>query len=175
MNRLKSTHALSDGGKNIIKSFFENDITLNNIYTTHNIEIWGSKPDLVISYYKSLQKSSKPLSKYLKKLHVKTKQTEIITSYYVNYHRDEGKEINIRIIDTQGLCDTKRVLRDNKITKQFKSLFSELGGLYCILFTLKYNITRWENAIQYFYDRVQQIFGKDAINIFMLIYSFADG
>ena len=43
----------------------------------------------------------------------------MITSYYVNYQRDDGKEINIKIIDTPGLGDTKGVQQDNLIIKQF--------------------------------------------------------
>jgi len=102
-------------------------------------------------------------------------QTEVITKYYVNWHRDEGKEINIRIIDTPGLGDTKGVLQDNIIIKQFENLFSEIGELDYILVTVKANITRWTNATQYVYDRVQQVFGKDAVHRFMLMCTFADG
>ena len=29
-------------------------------------------------------------------------QTSVITSYYVNYQRDDGEEINIKIVDTPG-------------------------------------------------------------------------
>ena len=99
----------------------------------------------------------------------------MITKYYVNWHRDEGREINIRIIDTPGLGDTKGVLQDNIIIKQFENLFSEIGELDYILVTVKANITRWTNATQYVYDRVQQVFGKDAVHRFMLMCTFADG
>ena len=99
----------------------------------------------------------------------------MITKYYVNWHRDEGREINIRIIDTPGLGDTKGVWQDNIIIKQFENLFSEIGELDYILVTFKANIIRWANATQYVYDRVQQVFGKDAVPRFRLKYTFADG
>lgn len=40
---------------------------------------------------------------HLKDIHTKDSQTKEITSYYVNYERNKGQEINIRIIDTPGL------------------------------------------------------------------------
>ena len=245
MNKLKTGPSLTDVEKNMIKSFFDNDIALNNIYQTINVELGTPKADLVLQYYNSLQKPKKPIPKDLKQLHVKTtekslpcyqypskelrgrryytllvmgetgsgkttlldafvnylaginfiddwryklvdenhlkdrpgdqSQTEVITSYYVNFHRDEGREINIRIIDTPGLGDTKGVLQDNLIIKQFEELFKEIGELDYILVTVKANITRWTNATQYVYDRVQQVFGKDAVHRFMLMCTFADG
>ena len=38
-------------------------------------------------------------------------QTSIITDYFVNFHRESGTEINIRIVDTPGLGDTKGIIR----------------------------------------------------------------
>ena len=40
-------------------------------------------------------------------------QTSDITDYYINYSRKDGREININLIDTPGLGDTKGVLEDN--------------------------------------------------------------
>lgn len=208
----------------------------------------SDKADLVINYYKSLQKPLKPIPKNLTKLFVKTSgevlpcfhypskqipgkryytllvmgetgsgkttlldafvnylaginyedewryklvnenhikdrpsgesQTYEITSYFVNYCReddDHSKEINIRIIDTPGLGDTKGILQDNAIIKQFESLFKEIGELDYILVTVKANTTRWTQGNQYIYDRVQEVFGKDAIERFMLMCTFSDG
>ena len=78
-------------------------------------------------------------------------------------------------MDTTGLRDTKEILQDNIIIRQFENLFSEIGELDYILVTVKANITRWTNATQYVYDRVQQVFGKDAVHRFMLMCTFADG
>ena len=99
----------------------------------------------------------------------------MITKYYVNWHRDEWREINIRIIDTTGIRYTKEILLDNIIIRQFENLFSEIGELDYILVTVKANITRWANVTQYVYDRDQQVFGKDTVHRFILIYIFADG
>ena len=62
----------------MIKSFFDNDITLYNIYQTINVELGTPKADLVLQYYNSLQKPKKPIPKDLKQLHVKTTE-KIIT------------------------------------------------------------------------------------------------
>ena len=94
-------------------------------------------------------------------------QTSIITSYYVNYQRENGKEINIRIVDTPGLGDTKGVQQDNEIIKQFDKFFQTTLELDYILVTVKSTTTRWTQANQYIYDRVQEIFGKDAKDRFI--------
>ena len=56
----------------MIKLFFDNDITLNDIYKTIKAEIGKPKVNLVIQYYDSLQKPKKPILTDLKELHVKT-------------------------------------------------------------------------------------------------------
>ena len=102
-------------------------------------------------------------------------QTSEITSYYVNYQRDDGEEINIKIVDTPGLGDTSGVLKDNEIIKQFEDFFHSTLELDYILITIKANTTRWTYANQYVYDRVQEIFGKDAKERFIIMCTFADG
>ena len=105
-------------------------------------------------------------------------QTYEITYYYVNYCREDEhheNEINIRIIDTPGLGDTSGVLKDNEIIKQFEKLFKEIGELDYILVTVKANTTRWTQGTAYIYDRIQEVFGKDAIERFMLMCTFSDG
>jgi hypothetical protein len=102
-------------------------------------------------------------------------QTSVITSYYVNYQRDDGEEINIKIVDTPGLGDTSGVLKDNEIIKQFENFFHSTLELDYILITIKANTTRWTYANQYVYDRVQEIFGKDAKERFIIMCTFADG
>ena len=51
MNKLKNGPSLTEVEKNMIKSFFDNDIALNNIYQTINVELGTPKADLVIQYY----------------------------------------------------------------------------------------------------------------------------
>ena len=102
-------------------------------------------------------------------------QTNMITSYYVNYQRDDGKEINIKIIDTPGLGDIKGVQQDNLIIKQFDEFFKTTLELDYILVTAKSSIARLTQANQYIFDRIQEIFGKDAKDRFMLMCTFSDG
>ena len=102
-------------------------------------------------------------------------QTNKIPSYYVNYQRNDGKEINIKIIDTPGIGSIKGVQQDNLIIKQFEQLFNEIGELDYILVTVKSGKTRWTQANQYIFDRIQKIFGKDAKDRFMLMCTFSDG
>ena len=112
---------------------------------------------------------------HLKNKHTKESQTIEITSYYVNYERNDGNEINIKIIDTPGLGDTKGVLQDNEIIKKFEKLFKEIGELDYILITAKSSTTRFTPSNQYIYDRILEIFGKDAKERFVLMCTFADG
>ena len=102
-------------------------------------------------------------------------QTSAITSYYVNYQREDGEEINIKIVDTPGLGDTSGVLKDNEIIKQFENFFQTTLELDYILVTIKASTTRWTHSNQYVYDRVQEIFGKDAKERFIIMCTFADG
>ena len=101
-------------------------------------------------------------------------QTNKITSYYVNYQRQDGDEINIRIVDTPGLGDTGGVGKDNEIIKQFEDFFKTTTEIDYVLVTVKASTTRWTQNSQYVYDRVQEIFGKDAKNRFILMCTFAD-
>ena len=48
MNKLKPSPTLKIFEKNMIKLFFDNDITLNDIYKTIKAEIGTPKADLVI-------------------------------------------------------------------------------------------------------------------------------
>ena len=112
---------------------------------------------------------------HMKDKHTKESQTTDITNYYVNYERNDGEEINIRIIDTPGLGDTKGVLQDNKIIKKFEILFQEIGELDYILITVKSSTTRMTASNKYIYDRILEIFGKDAKERFVLMCTFADG
>ena len=102
-------------------------------------------------------------------------QTNKITSYYVNYQRNDGKEINIKIIDTPGIGSIKGVQQDNLIIKQFDEFFKTTLELDYILVTVKSGITRWTYAVQYIFGRIQEIFGKDAKDRFMLMCTFSDG
>ena len=51
--------------------------------------------------------------------------------------RDDGEEINIKIVDTPGLGDTCEVLKDNETIKQFEDFFHSTLELDYILVTIK--------------------------------------
>ncbi len=61
---------------------------------------------------------------HLKNKHTKESQTTEITTYYGNYERNDINEINIKIIDSPGLGDTKGVYQDNEIIKLSKDFSS---------------------------------------------------
>ena len=104
-------------------------------------------------------------------------QTDEITSYFINYCRedDNSKEINIRIIDTPGIGNYKGVLQDNLIINKLKNLFNEIQELYYILVTVKACTSRYTQQSQYIFDRIQELFGKDAKERFILMCTFSDG
>ena len=104
-------------------------------------------------------------------------ESNMITSYYVNYQRDDGKEIfiNIKIIDTPGLGDTKGVQQNNLIIKQLEEFLKTTLELDYILVTVKSYTIRVTQSSQYIYDRIQEIFGKDAKDRFILMCTFSDG
>ena len=66
-------------------------------------------------------------------------------------------------------------MQDNEIIKKFEKLFKEIGELDYILITAKASTTRFTPSNQYIYDRILEIFGKDAKERFALMCTFADG
>lgn len=136
--------------------------------------------DAFVNYLANMNYEDKWRYKLVDENHIKDlppgkSQTSIITDYYVNYERDSGEEINIRIVDTPGLGDTEGVEKDNEIIQQFEEFFQNTTELDYILVTVKASTTRWTHANQYVYDRVQEIFGKDAKERFILMCTFSDG
>lgn len=98
-------------------------------------------------------------------------QTQDITQYYLN---DPTNIFNLRIIDTPGFGDTAGVKKDDLIAKKFEQLFGEINEIDYILVTVKASENRLKPGTKYVYDRVQQIFGKDATDRFILMCTFAD-
>ena len=45
------------------------------------------------------------------------------TDYFVNYYREDGNEINVRIVDTPGISDTKGLVEDKSIIISFEEIF----------------------------------------------------
>jgi len=106
-------------------------------------------------------------------------QTTEITYYYIEDKRelkDESQRCHVKIIDSPGFWDTKGTDTDNKTIELFEKLFrEEIAELDNILLVVKANESRWTNYNKYVFDRVQQIFGKDAKDRFIVMCTFADG
>jgi len=106
-------------------------------------------------------------------------QTTEITYYYIEDKRelkDESQRCHVKIIDSPGFGDTKGTDTDNKTIALFEKLFrEEIRELDNILLVVKANESRWTNYNKYVFDRVQQIFGKDAKDRFIVMCTFADG
>ena len=98
-------------------------------------------------------------------------KTSTISTYYIN---DKDNKFNIRIIDTPGFGDTKGMRTDDEVTKQFEELFNNIPEINYILLTVKASDTRLRSSSKYIYDRVQQLFGNDAKNRFLLMCTFSD-
>ena len=59
--------------------------------------------------------------------------------------------------------------------KQFEKLFKEINEIDYVLITVKSATSRWTPGNRYVYDRVQEVFGKDAAERFIMMCTFADG
>ena len=107
--------------------------------------------------------------------HTSKSQTTEMSYYYINDKRNSNIEFNVKIIDTPGFGDTGGIDKDNQIVKKFEKLFKEINEIDYILVTVKAGETRWTAGNRYVYDRVQEVFGKDAAERFVLMCTFADG
>lgn len=101
-------------------------------------------------------------------------QTDEITEYFVEDRRKN--KTHIKIIDTPGFGDTSGISKDLEITKKFTKLFKEdLDEIDYILITVKSNETRFTPSNRYVYDCIQQLFGKDISDRFIIMCTFSDG
>ena len=96
-----------------------------------------------------------------------------LSPYYINYQRDEGREINIRCIETPGYGDTKG--KYDGIIRMFENIFRETGEIDYILLVVKSHSTRCCIGIEYLYNLIKEMFGKDVLERFILICTFCDG
>jgi len=102
--------------------------------------------------------------------------TDEISYYYISDERSRDRPFHVRIIDTPGFGDSRGMDQDKLIVQQFEKLFkTELEELDYILLVVKGTMTRWTPNARYVYDCVQQIFGKDAKDRFILMCTFANG
>jgi GTP-binding protein EngB required for normal cell division len=104
-------------------------------------------------------------------------QTTDVTYYYVWDERDVQQKCHVRIIDTPGFGDTNGLEADEQIVKKFKELFErgEVEELDFILVVVKASEARWSNRQQYIHSQIEEVFGRDAKERFVLMCTFADG
>ena len=85
--------------------------------------------------------------------------------YYINDHLNK---FNVRIIDTPEFGDTKGINVDYQFTNKYEVQFSEISGIDYILLTINQQKLDLKQD-KYLYDRVQQIFWKDAKDRFIFM------
>lgn len=106
-------------------------------------------------------------------------QTTEITYYLITDERvgiPEAERCHVKIIDSPGFGDTGGMEADRAIAEKFRELFTEeLEELDYILAVVKATESRWTSRAKYVYDNVQQLFGTDASQRFVLMCTFADG
>jgi predicted GTPase len=98
-------------------------------------------------------------------------KTSDISVYCINDVKDK---FNIKIIDSPGFGDTAGIKADDMITQKFEQLFREIPEIDYILLAIKSSETRLKHGSKYIYDRVQNLFGKNAKDRFILMCTFAD-
>jgi hypothetical protein len=64
---------------------------------------------------------------------------------------------------------------DDRTVEKFESLFNEISEIDYVLLTVKATETRLKPGSKYVYNRVEQIFGVDAKDRFILMCTFAEG
>lgn len=90
LNKKRPKKEISNTEKNIIKSLFDKDCSIDNLLNTLAIDKNPDKADSVINYYKSLQKPLKPIPKNLTKLFVKT-SGEVLPCFHYPSKQIPGK------------------------------------------------------------------------------------
>lgn len=104
-------------------------------------------------------------------------QTSDVTYYYLWDERVTSRKCHVRIIDTPGFGDTKGVGTDEDIVKKFKALFEsgEVPELDYVLWVVKSTESRLSTRQSYIHKCIQDIFGVDAADRFVMMCTFADG
>ena len=101
-------------------------------------------------------------------------QTSNITAY--TFHNSR-LPYTLTVIDTPGFGDTRGIESDKIIVEQIRALFS-VGGIdqiHGVGFVTDASSARLTPTVQYVFDSILSIFGKDiASNIFLLL-TFSDG
>ena len=98
-------------------------------------------------------------------------QTKEVNIYYIKSHNNYPP---IKIIDTPGFGDTSGHEYDKKIAKMIYEKFKEIEELNSICIICKYNEGRFDYSQRYIFNCIIELFGKDIIENFMILFSFCD-
>ena len=101
-------------------------------------------------------------------------QTSKITAY--TFHNPNVFPFTLTVVDTPGFGDTRGIENDKIIVEQIKALFSGGGidQIHGVGFVTQASSARLTPTMQYIFDSVLSLFGKDiASNIFLLL-TFSD-
>ena len=81
----------------------------------------------------------------------------------------DGYSFPIKIIDCQGVGDTRGTMVDENLIPKLKELFESLNHINCICFVIKESDIRLGSAQQYIYKLILDLFAKDVKENFVLM------
>ena len=84
-----------------------------------------------------------------------------------------GYSFPIKIIDCQGIGDTRGIIEEEKLIPKLKELFESLSHINCICFVIKESDIRLGSAQQYIYKLILDLFAKDVKENFVLMITYS--
>ena len=101
-----------------------------------------------------------------KRLDESQSNTEGVKCYNI---RLKGYPYPIRIIDSQGVGDTRGTELDEQLIPKIKEIFLSINHINCIYFIVKETDIRLASSQQYIYKTCLDVFAKDVNKNFILI------
>ena len=81
----------------------------------------------------------------------------------------DGYSFPIKIIDCQGIGDTRGTIEDENLIPKLKELFECINHINCICFVIKESDIRLGSSQQYIYKLILDLFSKDVKENFVLM------
>lgn len=100
-----------------------------------------------------------------KRLDESQSNTEEVKCYNI---RLKGYPYPIRIIDSQGVGDTRGIELDEQLISKIKEIFLSINHINCICFIVKETDIRLASSQQYIYKTCLDVFAKDVNKYFIL-------
>lgn len=101
-----------------------------------------------------------------KRLHEAQSNTEGVNCYNI---RLKGYPFPIKIIDSQGVGDTRGIELDEQLIPKIKEIFLSVNHINCICFIVKETDIRLPSSQQYIYKTCLDVFAKDVNKNFILM------